>query len=402
MRSQLSAVSIVRLKDQQTINIDFKNQQKIGQGSFGSAYLVSDPLSRGFMVCKVVDLKGKSKNFSLPHHHLVRLAYKEISYLQKQDLLIGYKHDGVRHKMYILMKYLKGKPEWNINKIQHPQIEYLCFRALRKLHRNSIAHNDPHQANFIIYNYKKAQMIDFGLAKDHNLFREWRDYHKFLKKRSGAENPLSLVPDLTLNVLIHFYCQEMIEHIQENKLDTAKQIFCYSVVIISALCGVSLLGAASLIAQELIKAILYQTLNDFLATLEDTTEIWALNQVRSSTTRRYSQMLTNLFIVLQGFLLVFNLSLVYQHSVNFCFSLFDNNIVELLSTVICLKPLLHQIQYWQDFFEKYVQSTRDLSDAYDEKLGQNTPVYVPQFSHRPLSRTSSCSQLPPNLGIALK
>ncbi len=392
-----SSIRITRLYDKRALKICLKKENQLGQGSFGCAYQVTHPLNNGLMVCKVIDLQGKSKHFHLSSHHLLRLAYRELTYLQKVNMLIGYFHDENNHKMYILMKYIKGRSEWSINKIKNPSVEYLSFCALRACHRQGIAHNDPHQGNFLIdQQLQVATVIDFGLAKTHNPFREIRDYYKFLKKRNAARAPLSLERDLTYHHLLQFYCEEMHNYIKNNKLEMAKQLFIYSAIIISASCGVSVLGAASLIAQQLIKMVLLQRLSELCETIEDIYEIRGWNQINSKEMRHYYQAITALLVVLQGFLFALNISSLYSSS-SLCWQRWVNLTppVEMAYLVLALKPLIHAIEYWRDFCEKYLFSDTHITNRYEKHL--LSQVYLPQYHSKRagvITRSQSHSHLP--------
>ncbi len=389
-----STIKITRLHDKCDLDITFKDEHRLGNGSFGCAYQVSNPLNDGMMVCKVVDLQGKSKNFHLSHHHLLRLTYREITYLQKVNMLIGYHHDTENHKMYILMKYIRGRGEWGINKIKNPQIEYLSFCALRECHRLGIAHNDPHQGNFIVDpQLRFSTAIDFGLAKDHTPFREIRDFYKFFQKRREARLPISLEADLTWWHILQFYCKEMQTYIQNHKLEMAKQVFIYSAILISAYCGVSMLGAASLIAQQLIKMVLFQALSEICAMLEDIYEIRAWNQIHRPALRRYYQTITGLLIVLQGLLIAVNLSSVYS-SAAICWQEWVNMLptAELAQLILGLKPLVTMLNYWKDFCEKYLASDDAIIQNYADKIQQNGAVYLPQYVGQQGPRVSTRSR----------
>ncbi|MGD9591008.1 MAG: AarF/UbiB family protein [Candidatus Berkiella sp.] len=387
-----SSILITRLQDKRVLNIKLNKENLLGHGSFGQAFHVMNPYQDGLMVCKVIDLEGKNKNFDLSPHHLLRLAYREIAYLQKLDYLIGYFYDSQNHKMYILMKYIKGRSEWSINKVKNPEVDFLSFCALRACHRQGIAHNDPHQGNFLIDQKMHSSIaVDFGLAKDHNFFREIRDYYKFLKKRGDGTAFLRLEQDLTYHHLLRFYCQELQIYIQNNKLKTAKKLFFYGAVMLSACCGVSVLGAASLIAQALIKIMLVQALSDFIAMLEDIYEIRAWNRVHSEKARHYYQGISGLLIVLQGFLFTLNLA-------NFSFTAANcwQNWVsmtaptELAYLAIQLKPLIQSLHYWQEFCEKYVFSREKIAQDYDTKI-QKQVVYLPKFNAQQSSLVKSTS-----------
>ncbi|MBS0287392.1 MAG: hypothetical protein JSR17_08855 [Proteobacteria bacterium] len=376
-----SSILIKRLSDNHVLNISLKSENKLGHGSFGCAYQVSHPHQQGLMVCKIIDLQGKSKNFHLPPRQLLRLSYREVAYLQKVGLLIGYFHDKDTHKMYILMKYIKGRPEYSINKAKHPEVEYLSFCALRKLHRTGIAHMDPHQGNFLINNtLEYASAIDFGLAKDHHFFREIRDYYKFLKKRHESVSTFMLHHGLTISQLIHFYCDEIQEHIRNNQWQVARQLFIYSVIIICALTGAGTLGVASVIAQRIIISTLLQGLSELVETFEDIYELRAWNQIYSARTQRYYQLITGLLVVTQGLLFALNLyRLTSSANVFFEECVANTTPIELANILTQIKPLVQSLLHWKAFFEKYLSSENTICEQYEAQIAQNA-VYLPQFT----------------------
>lgn len=378
-----SSIFIKRLGDNQLLDISLKSENKLGQGSFGCAYQVSHPEHNGLLVCKVIDLQGKSKNFHLPPHQLLRLSFREVLYLQKVGLLIGYFHDENTHKMYILMKYIKGRPEYSINKVNHPEVEYLSFCALRKLHRQGVAHMDPHQGNFLIDNhYRFATAIDFGLAKDHHFFREIRDLYKFLKKRHDTVSTVMLHLGLTASELIHFYCQEILTYIRNNQWQVARELFLYSIIIISALTGVGTLGVASQIAQQLIISSLLKALSELIETFEDNYELRAWNKIYSPHTHRYYQLITGLLLVTQGLLFVLNLSRLYAGANLFLEECVANTTpIALAGIATQIKPLVKMLSYWKECCEKYLFSDTVLANQYAAQIAQNA-VYLPQYTQQ--------------------
>ncbi|HRE33346.1 MAG TPA: hypothetical protein PLD88_15335, partial [Candidatus Berkiella sp.] len=78
-------------------------------------------------------------------HQLLRLTYREVSYLQQLGLLVGYQHDKINKKMHIVMTYLPGTPEYYVAPKLRRLAEFSSFCALRDLHRKGIAHMDPHE-----------------------------------------------------------------------------------------------------------------------------------------------------------------------------------------------------------------------------------------------------------------
>ncbi len=380
-----SSIEIKRLSDNTVLTISLEPENKLGHGSFGCAYHLSHPLHPELLVCKIIDLQGKSAHYHLPPHQLLRLTYRELTYLKKVNMLIGYWHDEQNQKMYVLMKFIRGRPEYAYNKVQNPQIESWSFRALRKLHRHGIAHMDPHQGNFLIQRQQQsATAIDFGLAKDHHFFRELRDLYRYLIKRKQSATQVEQEVGLTINQLIQFYSEELAEYITNNKLAIAKNVFIYSAIIVAAISGVSVLGAASLIAQQLIQNVLLKAVSELLEAVEDHYELRAWNQIHSLKYRRFYYCVVGLLVVLQGFLTALSLSnlytsvaLVWQQCVQLVLPL------ELAHIALQMKPLVHALHYWKEECEKYLFKTSWVSSYYQHQIAQGSAhsVYLPQYTH---------------------
>ncbi|MGE3318296.1 MAG: AarF/UbiB family protein, partial [Candidatus Berkiella sp.] len=234
--------------------LPFTLKENIEEGSFGKVFLVDSPAYKETLIGKTIDLEGRGFNIQYSPFHLLRSTYREIAYLQQLDLLVGYQHDKEHKKMLIIMKHLPGVPEFRVKKNKR-LAEFASFCALRDLHRKGIAHMDPHQYNFI-YDEKTetAHAIDFGLAQDSGPFRQLRDFEQFLKLRRAPPSFTSSEGRETIAHFIDLYCTELKDYILAHRYETAQHVFCYAAVIIAALSGASVLGVASLLAQELIKA----------------------------------------------------------------------------------------------------------------------------------------------------
>ncbi len=391
------SISISRLSDGKVLTLPLLKSNQLGQGSFGSAYLVSHPEHAEKMVCKTIDLKGASKNFHFSHHHLLRMAYREITYLEKVNMLVGYYHDQKNHHMMILMKFIPGPTEWALNKEINPQAQYISFCALRKLHRQGIAHMDPHESNFIHDRASQtAYVIDYGLSQENQLFRELRDFYVFIKKRNNIDTQLRS----SVSHLLYFYCQEMKSYILANKWEIAQKVLIYSAVLIAAVSGVSVLGAASLLAQQLITTSLLQSLGELFETIQDHYELRAWNQHHKEYYRNYYYCVCGLLMVLQGFLFALQLSqlsnstaLFWQHYAS------TTSVFELAHILFQLNPLVKALHYWQNNYEKYLASDEELILRYRPK--PFLPLFLGNIHKTPTPRPIEPPFIP-SLAISIR
>jgi tRNA A-37 threonylcarbamoyl transferase component Bud32 len=396
-------ISIPRLADGQMLNIQLTQRNKLGNGSFGSAYAVNNFHHPQKMVCKIVNLDGISKNIHFSHHQLLRLTYREIAYLQKVDMLIGYYHDAANKHMIILMNHIQGPTECELDKDFFPNAEYASFAALRRLHRLGIAHMDPHDSNFIYdYALNNAQAIDFGLAQNYQIFRGLRDFYVFLKKRNNSSSLMSERGLDSVSHVFNFYCLELKNYILSNRLECAKALFYYAAVVIAALSGASVLGVASLIAQQLIVVELSLMLSQLLEALQDHYELRAWNQHHVVLYRAYYGFLTGILVVMQGFLTALQISNIATSAQTIFWQGYLNGlpILELSQIVLGLKPLVHACQYWQNTLEKYFACDTYICQKYRQTIEQvaHPKPLLPLFQCH-LSETPQTVE-PPNIPLS--
>ncbi len=384
--------------------------KQLGAGSFGKAFLADSLDYREPLVCKTIDLQAKNNYVQYSTHQLLRFTYREIQYLQQLGLLIGYQHDKENKKMLIVMKLHPGIAEYHVAPKLRRLAEYASFSALRKLHRQGIAHMDPHECNFL-YNQdtEQAVVIDFGLAQDSHFFRELRDFYVFLKTRKTSPTLLSAAGRDTLWYFIDFYCNELKEHVLANRLETAKTLFCYACVIIAALCGASTLGIASILAQAFLKAMILPALSELLEAVQEHYELRAFNQRQTAAVRYFSYMVVSIMMILQGLILALQTMALMQQIPSFfsgitqlgevcanhrvfwqsCIQAFP--LEETLLTIIQLKPWVHTCQYWINNAEKYLLTDNIMTTYYQHKIAATVkqPSYLPHFKQTTTNHLST-------------
>lgn len=395
--SSSSTFNVFDLNQQKTVPFTLK--EHIEEGSFGKVYLVNSPAYKETLIGKTIDLQGPGFNIQYSPFHLLRSSYREIAYLQQLDLLVGYQHDKANKKMLIIMKYLPGVPEFRVKKNKR-LAEFASFCALRDLHRKGITHMDPHQYNFIYDETKStAHAIDFGLAQDAGPFRQLRDFEQFLKLRHEPPSFTSSEGRATIAHFIDLYCTELKEYILAHRYETAQTVFCYAAVIIAALCGASVLGAASLLAQELIKATVLPSLSELLSTLQDHYELRAFNQRHRNAYRYFHYCLVGVLVVLQGFILALQLTslknsaaTLFGDLIHFgdiavnsqafwqgCISSFP--VFSAVTTTMQLQALYNTCQYWYNNAEKYLFTQGMITATYQHKIARNAQptTFLPLF-----------------------
>lgn len=372
--TSLSTFNIFDLKKQKVLPFAVKEQME--EGCFGKVSLATTPSYQEQFIAKTIDLVGKSEHIHHLPHQLLRSTYREIAYLKQLDLLIGYQHDVANKKMIIIMKLLPGIPEFRVPPKTKRLAEFASFCALRQLHRKGIAHMDPHEYNFLFdEKTEKAQTIDFGSSQDAQIFRQIRDFYQFLILRRNKNQD-------KIGYFIDFYCTELKDHILANRFETAKTLFCYAAVIIAALSGVSVLGIASLLAQELIKATVLPSLSDLLSMLQDHFEFRAFNQKNRAAYRNYHYALIGVIALLQGTILALQITTLYRTAgtiltgLTTAFPLFDTLVMG-----IQLPGLTNSYQYWSDNAEKYLLTEKQIISRYQHKIDPHAKsnTFLPLF-----------------------
>lgn len=385
--------------------------KQLGAGSFGKTFLADSLDYPEPLVCKTIDLQAKNDYIQYSPHQLLRFSYREIKYLQQLGLLIGYQHDKKNNKMLIVMKLLPGIAEYHVAPKLKMLAEYASFSALRKLHRQGIAHMDPHECNFL-YDEKteQAAAIDFGFTQNSHFFRELRDFYIFLKLRRAPPSLLSANGRATLWTFIDFYCNELKEHILANRVETAKTLFCYVSVIIAALCGASTLGIASILAQALLKAMILPALSELFEALQDHYELRAFNQRQAAAIRYFSYVVVGTMMVLQGLILALQVMTLQQHASQLFSGItqFGNvcansqtfwqscaqsfPLEEAITTLIQLKPWVHICQYWFNNAEKYLFTENAITSYYQNEIAASVKQksFLPQF-HQTTTRCLSAN-----------
>ncbi|MGE3319525.1 MAG: hypothetical protein AB7I18_09510, partial [Candidatus Berkiella sp.] len=184
-----------------------------------------------------------------------------------------------------------------------------------------------------------------------------------------------------------------------HRYETAQHVFCYAAVIIAALSGASVLGVASLLAQELIKATVLPSLSELLSTLQDHYELRAFNQRHTTAYRYFHYALVGVLIVLQGFIMVLQLSTlrisgssllgeltqlgeIANHSQVFwqaCINAFP--VFDAVTTVMQLQALVNTCQYWLNNAEKYLFTQGMITAVYQHKIAKNAQpnTFLPLF-----------------------
>lgn len=378
----------------QTDNVDLNLifREKLGEGSFGQAYRVEreDAESNAeSLVCKIVNLQGRNDYIHFSSHTLLRMSYREIAFLKKRQLLVGYTHDPHQHEMRIIMKLLPGRPEQDVENRSRAQAEYASFVALRALHRDGIAHMDPHDHNFLFQaSTGTAEVIDFGLANDYHFFRGLYDYYVFLYIRKS--NPSFLAPEGidALYYLTQFYCRELKEYIFAHQWVCAKNLFFYGALVIALLGGVSIFSAATLIAQELVKVTFTQAVSELLEALQDHAELHAWNLHNPYYVRGYYFAVCGALMAIQILLLAEQITHLSQATGNLhqglahwradFATLTTFPAASLGITALNVKPLVHTAEYIQDNLEKYLYTQTMLSTHYQSKITASR--FLPGFS----------------------
>jgi serine/threonine protein kinase len=134
----------------------------LGKGGQASVFLSKDEQGRKF-AAKIYDCRLNSdisiilKKKCLKHKNIIKVLDKNVSYLDKQGVLLPYYPMGDLHGFFKRTHSLNWENTFS----------YDIFTAIGECHENEIAHRDIKPANFLIASKEdtySAILCDFGLA----------------------------------------------------------------------------------------------------------------------------------------------------------------------------------------------------------------------------------------------
>ncbi len=141
----------------------FKVSQKIGEGSFGSVFKITDNLSGKNYALKII-----KKVDEVTIKEVNMLAYtSQLSSINK-DIVHYYDYFYYFNYFCILMEYVEGITIFKYFSIKRPLNQWIKFAkwlllTVNKLHQLNIIHRDIKPDNIIIYK-NTYKLIDFGLS----------------------------------------------------------------------------------------------------------------------------------------------------------------------------------------------------------------------------------------------
>ncbi|XP_042896112.2 probable serine/threonine-protein kinase nek3 [Parasteatoda tepidariorum] len=149
---------------------DFKIIKTLGEGSFGSAFLVEDIVSKKYYVIKKISLSNLSENEKA-------LALKEVEVLSKMkhpNIITYHKSFEENNNLYIVTDYCDGGDLYSTirarNGVFFPEDQILdwfvqvCL-AVKHVHDQKILHRDIKTQNIFLTKSGIAKLGDFGIAR---------------------------------------------------------------------------------------------------------------------------------------------------------------------------------------------------------------------------------------------
>ena len=148
----------------------------IGRGGFSNCYLVRSVKYNQNFACKVVNIpvdasKTKQNSFDNEFRALTNIIHANI--IKIYNTFTVYDKDTESRNIYLILEYCThGDLEHYVatngpikNEFQFLSCVMMMLESLSYLEKNNIAHNDIKPANFLIDEYNKIKISDFGLTK---------------------------------------------------------------------------------------------------------------------------------------------------------------------------------------------------------------------------------------------
>jgi len=210
-----------------------KRDKLMGQGAYAKIYTLKTPDE------KKTKFIAKSYQFNEETRDLSRYYssfYNEYVALSRLNRLRGIQHE----KNQVLFIYEKQRGE-NAKNSAVKNKNWLCFKALRELHRKQIAHMDPHSENFIIHkNQQHATVIDFGLSQEAGWLNCTLDGYYFFRSRN-----------LTNPTMFNFFAAELTQYYSKHKLSLILSLLGGGFIFVASSYGIPFLGIAPTLFEAL-------------------------------------------------------------------------------------------------------------------------------------------------------
>ena len=227
--------------------IKVRTGKKLGKGQYGEVFTLLDENNQELdLVCKAVEMVEGKKGFwgfRVSTRRILLEVRNELKFLRKQNLLTGYQRK--ENIFFIVMKKVPGEA------ITEKGYEEACFKALRVLHRQNIAHLDPHPGNFLLFKTPTqvtATAIDFGKVQEADYSQIARGLWAFCK-----------IQQVSFKKLLKLFAAEMKEYALENKQKFVYEILIKGALFLSAIYGLPAVGVLHLLVGEFLNALfIYQ------------------------------------------------------------------------------------------------------------------------------------------------
>ena len=164
---------------------EYKIIKKIGEGGFGKVYQVLNKSNKKNYALKEFSIKGETKD-------TIQKIKKEAEILSKfnhKNIVKYYDSFENKNKFYILMELCSGKNiddfikeykekcELIEEKILYNIIKQIC-EGIKEMHNKKIIHRDLKPENIFINKNNEIKIVDFGISKELNLYKEFTKTNK--------------------------------------------------------------------------------------------------------------------------------------------------------------------------------------------------------------------------------
>ena len=174
--------------DGDTIDGRYVVSRRLGEGSFGQVFRVTDSRTRQPYALKLLKLWAMTSDESERMLSRFDMEY-QTGLIDSRYLVHSIGHGTVKGNPYIVMEYCDGgdlehamrQPGLNVSQVA---MNVLC--GLRDLHANAKVHRDLKPANVLMRSDGTAVLTDFGISGDRNHRQTMRDFRGVPKETMGT------------------------------------------------------------------------------------------------------------------------------------------------------------------------------------------------------------------------
>jgi len=166
-------------------NIEYKIIKKLGEGGYGKVYQVLKKSNKKNHALKELSIKGETKD----NIQKIKKEAEILSKFNHKNIVKYYDSFENKNKFYILMELCSGK---NLSifikehkercklieeKILYNIIKQIC-QGIKEMHNKKVIHRDLKPENIFINKNNEIKIVDFGISKELNLYKEYTKTNK--------------------------------------------------------------------------------------------------------------------------------------------------------------------------------------------------------------------------------